>query len=77
MTVTTIGVQRIIDSVEEQFIEELNEEYFGYANNTIKSILHHLWTNWWYGASLGGQKTLKRDIFKSFLMSDVLVNDTS
>ncbi len=40
--VTNIGVQRIIDSVEEQFIEDLNEEYFGYANNTIKSILHHL-----------------------------------
>ncbi len=44
--VTNIGVQRIIDSVEEQYIEELNEEYFGYANNTIKSILHHLQTNW-------------------------------
>jgi len=30
--VTTIGVQRIIDSIEEQYVEELNEEYlyFGY-----------------------------------------------
>ena len=26
--VTNIGVQRIIDSVEEQYIKELNEEYF-------------------------------------------------
>ncbi len=40
--VTNIGVQCIINSVEEQYIEELNEEYFGYANNTIKSVLHHL-----------------------------------
>ncbi len=44
--VISIGVQHIIDSVEEQYIKELNEEYFGYANNTIKSVLHHLRTNW-------------------------------
>jgi hypothetical protein len=43
--VTNIGVQRIINSVEEQYIEELNKEYFGYANNTINSVLHHLRTN--------------------------------
>jgi hypothetical protein len=40
--VTNIGIQCIIDSIEEQYIEELNEEYFGYATNTIKNILHHL-----------------------------------
>jgi hypothetical protein len=40
--VTNIGVQCIIDSIEEQYIEELNKEYFGYANNTIKNVLHHL-----------------------------------
>ncbi len=44
--ITTIGVQRIIDSVEEQYVEELNEEYFGYANQTIKTISNHLRTNW-------------------------------
>ncbi len=44
--VTNIGVQRIIDSIEEQYIEELNKEYFGYANSTIKNVLHHLQTNW-------------------------------
>jgi hypothetical protein len=44
--VTNIGVQRIIDSVKEQYIDELNEEYFWYANNTIKNVLHHLRTNW-------------------------------
>ena len=40
--VTNIGLQQIVNSVEEQYIEELNEEYFGYANNTIKGVLHHL-----------------------------------
>jgi len=44
--VTNIGMQCIIDSIQEQFIEELNEEYFGHAKNTIKSFLHHLRTNW-------------------------------
>jgi hypothetical protein len=44
--VTNISMQCIIDSVEEQYIKELNKEYFGYANNTIKSVLHHLQTNW-------------------------------
>jgi hypothetical protein len=44
--VTNIGVQHIIDSVEEQYIKELNKEYFGYANNAIKSVLHHFRTNW-------------------------------
>ncbi len=44
--VTNIGAQCIIDSIKEQYIEELNEEYFGYANNTIKNVLHHLRTKW-------------------------------
>ncbi len=44
--VTNIGVQRIIDSVEEHYVEELNEDYFGYANQTIKSVLAHLCTKW-------------------------------
>ena len=34
--VANIGVQRIIYSVKEQYIEELNKEYFGFAKNTIK-----------------------------------------
>ncbi len=34
-TVTTIGVPRIIDSVKEQYVEELNKDYFGYANQSI------------------------------------------
>jgi hypothetical protein len=40
--VINIGVQHIIDYVKEQYVKELNEEYFGYANSTIKSVLHHL-----------------------------------
>jgi hypothetical protein len=38
--VINIGVQQIVDSAEKQYIEELDEEYFGYANNTIKWFLH-------------------------------------
>jgi hypothetical protein len=44
--VTNIGVQRIIDSVEEQYVKELNEDYCSYANQTIKSLLKHLCINW-------------------------------
>jgi hypothetical protein len=44
--VTSIGVHRIIECVEEQYIEELNEDYFGYANQTIKTLLDHLCTKW-------------------------------
>ncbi len=44
--VTNIGVQRIIDSIEEQYIKELKEDYFGYANQTIKMLLTHLHTKW-------------------------------
>jgi hypothetical protein len=44
--ITNIGEQCIIDCIEEQYIEELNDDYFGYANQTIKSLLAHLCTNW-------------------------------
>ncbi len=44
--VTTIQVQHIIDSVKEQYVEELNKEYSGYANQTMKMLLTHLCTNW-------------------------------
>ena len=44
--VTNIGVQRIIDNVEDQYVEELNGDYFGYANQAIKSVLAHLRTKW-------------------------------
>jgi hypothetical protein len=44
--VTTIGVQRIINSVKEQYVKEFNKDYFGYANQTIKMLLTHLHTKW-------------------------------
>jgi hypothetical protein len=44
--VTTIGVQCFIDSLKEQYVEELNEDYFGYANQTIKMLLTNLCTKW-------------------------------
>jgi hypothetical protein len=44
--VTSIQVQHIIECVEEQYVEELNEDYFGYANQTIKTLLDHLHTKW-------------------------------
>jgi hypothetical protein len=44
--VTTIRVQRIIDSVEEQYVKELNKDYFGYTNQTIKMLLSQLRKNW-------------------------------
>ncbi len=44
--IITIGVQFIIKIVEEQYIEELNVDYFGYANQTIKTLLTHLRTKW-------------------------------
>ncbi len=44
--VINIGVQCIKDCIKEQYVQDLNEEYFGYANSTIKSVLHYLWTKW-------------------------------
>jgi hypothetical protein len=44
--VTTIGEQRIINRVKEQYVKELKKDYFGYANQTIKLFLTHLCTNW-------------------------------
>jgi hypothetical protein len=44
--ITNIGVQHIINNIEEQYVKELNEDYSGYANQTIKSLLEHLCTNW-------------------------------
>ena len=38
--VTNIGIQQIVDRIEEQYINELNEDYFKYAHNTIKGVLH-------------------------------------
>jgi hypothetical protein len=52
--VTFIGVQRIIEWVEEQYVEEPNKDYFGYTNQTIKTLLDHLRTKWCKGGFLSG-----------------------
>jgi hypothetical protein len=39
-------VQSIINNVKEQYIKELNKAYFGYANQTIKTLRTHLCTKW-------------------------------
>ncbi len=44
--VTSIGVQRIINCVEEQYVKEFNKDYFDYINQTIKMLLTHLPTKW-------------------------------
>ena len=45
--VTSIGVQEcIIECVEEQYVEERNKDYFGYANQMIKIFIDHLHTKW-------------------------------
>jgi hypothetical protein len=44
--VATIQVRCIIDSIKEQYVEELSKDYFGYANQTIKMLLTHLHTKW-------------------------------
>lgn len=39
--VTHIGVQCIINSIEEQYIEELNKDYFGYASQNCPHASSH------------------------------------
>jgi hypothetical protein len=48
--VTTIRVlQRMIDSIKEQYVKELNKDYYGYANQTIKTPPTYLCTTWCKG----------------------------
>ena len=35
-SVTNIGVEQTVANVNEQYIKELNREYFVYSNSTIK-----------------------------------------
>ena len=36
----------IIDAVDPQYIEELKEDYVGYANDTAKTMLAHIKSTW-------------------------------
>jgi len=45
--VDDISVERIVqDIVDEMYVEELDEDYVGYSNQTIKTILTHIKDNW-------------------------------
>ena len=43
---TDIRVKRIVKCIKEQYVEEINEEYFGFANSTIIIMLTHLQSTW-------------------------------
>ncbi len=40
-------MQCIINSIEKQYVEELNKDFFSYANQIIKKLLYHLCTSWY------------------------------
>jgi hypothetical protein len=44
--VESIGVRRIIANVESQYIEEIKEDFIGYNNATIRSMITHLRDEW-------------------------------
>ena len=39
-----IGVEAIVAAVENQYVEELSEDYIGYKNQTITAMITHLQT---------------------------------
>ena len=39
-----IGVDAIVAAVDDQFVEELSEDYIGYNNQTIAIMITHLQT---------------------------------
>ena len=39
-----IGVKAIVAAVDEQYVEELSEDYIGYKNQTIATMITHLQT---------------------------------
>ena len=45
--VDSITVGRIVtEIIDAPYVEELEEDYVGYANQTIKTVLTHLKTTW-------------------------------
>ena len=41
-----ILVQHVVDSVNEQYIDELKKDYVGYSDQTCKTILSHIKSKW-------------------------------
>ena len=45
--VNEVVVERMVnDIVEKHYVEDLEDEYTGYANQTIKTVLHHIKSEW-------------------------------
>ena len=39
---TDIGVEQIMECIAEEYVEELNKDYFRFANSSTSTILAHL-----------------------------------
>ena len=44
MVIDAVAVEAIVTTVDEQYIDDLKEYYFGYNNQTIKTMLRQLRT---------------------------------
>ena len=44
--VTEIGIAMLVVNVEDQYLIELNEQYVGFRNQTLLTILKHLTKTW-------------------------------
>ena len=44
MVIGAVAVEAIIAAVDKQYIDELKEEYVGYNNQAIKTMVLQLWT---------------------------------
>ena len=44
--VESIGMKRIVASIDAQYIEELKKPYIAYTNETMKSLIKHLRKEW-------------------------------
>ena len=42
--VDAVSVKAIASAVDAQYVEDLEEDYVGYKNQTIKTIINHLYT---------------------------------
>ena len=43
MVIETVAVESIVAAVDKKYIDELKEEYVGYNNQTIKTMLLQFW----------------------------------
>ena len=43
---TEVGVNQLAESVDDQYLVELKQEYVGYRNQTPLTIINHLYNTW-------------------------------